>query len=121
MFILIGKLLVVTGEHSKWGLNKDNFVRSTEIVDVESSNQICHGMPNFPTGVVGSTGGLLNKNNPMVCGGTALGYSGSIIAVPWSTKYCYTLARKGLSSKLISRYYRVSGKKWIPTLTRLSL
>ena len=77
---ILGKLLVTTGEQKITKL-----VATSEIIDL--SKEICHvscsqdvlrktnflaseiffqDLPPFPSTTIGSTGGLLNKNNPIV-------------------------------------------------------
>ena len=80
-----GKLLVTTGEQAK-----EKLVKRTEVLDLESSDNMCYDLPPYPNELIGSTGGLPHKRYPIICGGTSITY-----ICPWTNKDCYILTKKG--------------------------
>jgi hypothetical protein len=62
----------------------------SEVIDLEESGNICQILEDYPIGVEGAVGGLLNQGDPLVCGG-------------WdpATNVCYVLNQPGQSSEML--------------------
>jgi hypothetical protein len=41
----------------------------SEVIDLEDASNICQNLEDYPFGVEGAVGGLLNQGDPLVCGG----------------------------------------------------
>ncbi len=52
-------------------------VTETEVIDLENPNNICDPLPDYPFGVDGATGVLLDGKTPIVCGGEFITYAQS--------------------------------------------
>ncbi len=53
-------------------LNGYDNLTTVEIVDLSSSTTVCDNLPNYPYAIRGTSGGLLDKKNPLVCGGISV-------------------------------------------------
>jgi hypothetical protein len=83
--------LVTTGE--SWSTS----VKS-EVIDLEDASNICQDLEDYPIGVDGAVGGLLNQGDPLVCGG---GFP--------ATNVCHVVNQPGQSSEMLEeRYYSAS-------------
>ena len=51
------------------GWNGEGEVFDTEVIELENSNKICDPLPDYPIGVDGTNGALLDGKTPIVCGG----------------------------------------------------
>jgi hypothetical protein len=85
--------LVTTG----WGAS--NSVKS-EVIDLEDASNICQDLEDYPIGVKGAFGGLLNQGDPLVCGGRDL-----------AINVCYVVNQPGQSSEMLEE------RAWSASLT----
>jgi hypothetical protein len=74
--------LVTTGDP------RTNSVKS-EVIDLEDANNICQDLEDYPIGVAGAVGGLLNQGDPLVCGGNP------------DTNVCHVVNQPGQSSEML--------------------
>ena len=63
--LLVTKFLITTGSVFTSGTNK------SELIDLESANNVCPSFSEYPLKVVYATGGLLQEQ-PIICGGEYL-------------------------------------------------
>jgi hypothetical protein len=69
----------------------------SEIIDLEDASNICQNLEDYPIGVSGAVGGLLNQGDPLVCGGNP------------ATNVCHVVNQPGQSSEMLEkRYYSTS-------------
>ena len=90
--------MITTGYPSYDGIN-------SEIVDVEDSNFSCTNIEQFPEKFHAATGGLINGQNPFICGGTA-NSNGWIYS-----NDCYQLTEAGSWAK-DQRATLTTGRAW---------
>jgi hypothetical protein len=70
----------------------------SEVIDLDDASNICQNLEDYPIGVEGTVGGLLNQGDPLVCGG----------AFPY-TKSCHVVNEPGQSSEMLEeRIYSAS-------------
>jgi hypothetical protein len=69
-------VLVATGQAAT------GTTKNTEIIDLESPTTTCKNLPDFPSAVIGGTGGLGFEDLPIICGGSDASTS--------NTKKCYS-------------------------------
>jgi hypothetical protein len=61
----------------------------SEVIDLEDASNICQNLEDYPIGVQGAVGGLLNQGDPLVCGG-------------WPyTNVCHVVNQPGQSSEML--------------------
>ena len=84
------KFLITTGSVFTSGTNK------SELIDLESANNVCPSFSEYPLKVVYATGGLLQEQ-PIICGGEYLKDEGNLRR--WiKTDKCYKLTQNGFEN-----------------------
>jgi hypothetical protein len=96
VYFVSGKVLVTTGQPTS------NSVKS-EVIDLEDASNICQDLEDYPIGVGGAVGGLLNQGDPLVCGGFNGGFR--------YTNVCYVVNQPGQSSEMLEK------RAWSASLT----
>jgi hypothetical protein len=84
VYFVSGKVLVTTGNPTSTSVK-------SEVIDLEDASNICQDLEDFPIGVYGAVGGLLNQGDPLVCGGESYP----------STFVCYVVNQPGQSSEML--------------------
>jgi hypothetical protein len=83
--------LVTTGEPT----GSTSF--KSEVIDLDDASNICQDLEDYPIGVHGAVGGLLNQGDPLVCGGYP------------TTNVCHVVNQPGQSSEMLEeRLYSAS-------------
>ena len=83
------------------GLPYENGAKS-EVIDLANPEAVCQLLPNFPDQIYASTGGLINNETPLICGGSRGGGDGAT--------ECFTIGKTeettGIVTKMLeSRLY----------------
>jgi hypothetical protein len=94
VYFVSGKVLVTTG------IPRSTSVKS-EVIDLEDASNICQNLEDYPIGVEGAVGGLLNQGDPLVCGGGWNPYR----------NVCYVVNQPGQSSEMLEK------RAWSASLT----
>ena len=87
----MNKLLIISG------VNGFDYLKNSEVIDLESTDSDCDEWTEFPRERIGATGVLLNfTNSVLICGGSYQDQNGTL----YSSNECYTLDK--YSSTLFS-------------------
>jgi hypothetical protein len=74
---------------------------TSEVIDLEDSNNICQDLEDYPIQVYGAVGGLLNQVDPLVCGGYQYPEQTYTKYSQIFTNVCYAVNQPGQSSKML--------------------